>query len=107
MLQNGQTNLENLAANAASLLKYVWPFWDITERLNSVYTTAVSFYQNFPVHEEQNGHQCHVLLNNFLDSASLTFKFVTCNSSLFDCFLMYFMKAPISSSTLLELNHEA
>ena len=29
MSQNGQAHFKNLAANAATFLKCVWPFWDI------------------------------------------------------------------------------
>ena len=29
MFQNGQTHFKNSAANAAKILKGIWPFWDI------------------------------------------------------------------------------
>ena len=31
MSQNGQAHFKNLAANAASFLKYVWPFYNIAK----------------------------------------------------------------------------
>ena len=37
MPQNGQTQSKNLAANAASFLKCVWPFWNIMhERVKKI-----------------------------------------------------------------------
>ena len=50
MSQNGPTQLKNLAAFAARLLKRVWPFWDIMhQRVKKPHVFLVSSSNQAPI----------------------------------------------------------
>ena len=58
MSENGQTHFKNLAANAARLLKCVWPFRDIMH---------LSFNETLTVSQNLSNHQITITETSVTD----------------------------------------